>query len=228
MCRMLAYHGNNKAELERLVGCLIRAANKDPLRNGVKHGDGWGIVAIDSEGIIYYRSKNPIYTEANLLTSLIGKLKGEFKVIIHARQASDKSLVSSYYSHPYMDYNDKFIIYLAHNGSIDKDKLSSSLGIDASKMVDSELALKYILLKGLDSVKELESYTQTALNLFLLVIRRGKDPISAKLYYYNYYKKLGDEYYKLYVNGNAVYSSSLAYTGCERGNEAKLSILSEI
>ena len=224
---MLAYHGSNKAELERLVKCLIRAANKDPLRNGVKHGDGWGIVAVDSDGIVYYRSGNPIYTEVNVLTSLLDELKGEFKVIVHARLASDKSLVSSYYSHPYMDYNDKLIIYLAHNGSVDKDKLSSSLGIDGSKMVDSELALKYISLKGLDSVKELESYTKTALNLLLLVIRRGDDPLSAKLYYYNYYKK-DDEYYKLYINGNAVYSSSLAYTGCERGEEAKLSVLGEI
>ena len=232
MCRMLAYVGKDKEKLKKLAQCLILSAKDDPITHE-SHKDGWGIVAYNGGRVLYYRSVNPIFNESEVLFSLINLLDGEIKAIIHARLASDKNLVSSYLSHPYMESNEKSIIYFAHNGSVNKEELGKALNIDSKLMVDSELIGKYISLYGIEKVKELKVYTKSALNLLILKIdRENRD---AHLYYYNYYnvdyvRKKGtpEEYYYLYKGDGYVFSSSLAYTGCEKGDKVKFGELEEL
>ncbi|AKA74628.2 class II glutamine amidotransferase [Saccharolobus solfataricus] len=220
---MLAYYGRDKDYLKKLANCLVRASQKDPLSDDI-HGDGWGVAALTTNKLVYYRSHLPIFEDKDNLESIIDSLDGEVKVIIHARQASDKNLVSVYYSHPYLESNHERLLFLAHNGSVDKYKLGEMIGIDPTLMVDSELVAKYLSIYGIKEVDKLRDVTQSALNLLLLEINR-KDR-SSHLFYYNYYRKdkirRKEDYYKLYLHNGAVYSSSLAYTGCEKGEEVEL------
>ncbi|MEM3950719.1 MAG: class II glutamine amidotransferase, partial [Saccharolobus sp.] len=100
-------------------------------------------------------------------------------------------------------------------------KLGSMLGIDPTHMVDSELVAKYLATYDVKEVVKLQDFTQSALNLLIMEINRIDR--SSTIYFYNYYRKdritRKEEYYKLYFNKGAVYSSSLAYTGCEKGEE---------
>ncbi|QXJ32523.1 Uncharacterized protein J5U21_02174 [Saccharolobus shibatae] len=225
---MLAYNGDDKEHLRRLTNCLVKASLNDPLANET-HGDGWGIVAITSNNLIHYRSLLPIFKDENL-EKILNLLDGEMKVIIHARQASDKKLVSPYYSHPYLESTPKSTLFLAHNGTVDKYKLGSMLGIDPTHMVDSELVAKYLATYDVKEVVKLQDFTQSALNLLIMEINRIDR--SSTIYFYNYYRKdritRKEEYYKLYFNKGAVYSSSLAYAGCEKGEEVKFGNLGEL
>ncbi|WP_338598524.1 class II glutamine amidotransferase [Sulfolobus tengchongensis] len=229
MCRMLAYYGKNKDYLRKMANCLVKASLNDPLINE-SHSDGWGIVAYNNNKIIYYRSSNPIFQDINTLNDVINSLDGELKVIIHARKASEKVLVSSFYSHPYLETTSTHLFFLAHNGSVDKYRLGETLGLDPSLMVDSELIARYIAIHGLKEVDRLREFTKSALNLLILEIDRKSK--SSQIYFHNYYRKdiivENEEYYKLYHNKGAVYSSSLAYTGCEKGEEVEFGKLMKL
>ncbi|MEM0092484.1 MAG: class II glutamine amidotransferase [Saccharolobus sp.] len=229
MCRMLAYRGNDKDYLSKLATCLSKSAFKDPLSGDV-HGDGWGIVGLSKDKLIHYRSAKPIFSEVDVLQSLIKSLDGEFRVIIHARLATEKKLVSQYLSHPYLETSPKLILFLAHNGSVNKNVIGDLLKIDTSLMVDSEVLAKYLIIQGIEKLNYLKDITESALNLFMLQIDRESK--ESHLYYYNFYKKdkikRTEEYYKLYFYKNAVFSSSLAYTGCEKEGEVKFGELGEL
>lgn len=234
MCRMIAYHGEDRTDLRSLVECLVKAAEDDPL-SGSPHGDGWGIVALTQDRLIHYRSAYPIFdpAERSYLLKLIDSFSGEMKVVVHARKATDKRLVSSIYSHPYLETNDREVLFLAHNGSVDLS-LSKELNLNAEYVVDSELIAKFISQKGINYVSSLKRWTRSALNLIILKIDRGSgSPVSrSHLLYYNYflppYNKVTEEYYKLYSGKGFVMSSSLVKTGCKDANEVERDKVIEI
>ena len=230
---MLAYRGEDKGELESLFSCLVRSAKKDPITGDV-HGDGWGVVAYTDAGtLIHYRSALPIF-EDNKANKVLELLEGKMWVIAHARLATDKSLVDAKFSHPYLETTPDELIYVAHNGSVDKEGLGRYLGIDAKYMVDSELIGKFFVKEGLDqlSLDKLKGFTRSALNVFILrVPRNSREP---KLYYLNFYRQeyiekrgIPEEYYKLYRKNNAVFSSSLAYF-CGKGSQVEVGKLDEV
>lgn len=224
MCRMVAYFGTSRERLRQLFDCLKEAAKRDVYYKNVSHADGWGVLLLTRDRLIHYRDANPIYFQ-----DLPFFVQDEaMMVIIHARQASEKSLISSIFSHPYVETNDRHIYYLAHNGTVDKERLGKELGINPERMVDSELLLKYLALKG-DSEREIEKlkdYTKSSLNIILLKIERNK---RASLYVMNYYKseyvkakEINEKYYILYhinKDGKAVFSSTVGYYCNEEGEE---------
>ena len=125
---MLAYVGEDREELRELLNCLIEAARNDPL-NGFVHGDGWGLVAYTDNGLLlHYRSGKPIYDEGDVANKLVDMLSGRMWVIIHARRATDPILINAIFSHPYLESTPSELIYIAHNGSIDKERLGKELG----------------------------------------------------------------------------------------------------
>ncbi|MCH1772134.1 MULTISPECIES: class II glutamine amidotransferase [Metallosphaera] len=229
MCRMVAYRGSDRATLRELADCLVKAAEDDPLK-GWSHPHGWGMVALTEDKLIHHRSSRPIFepSERSTLINLVDSLSGKMMVIIHARKASDPSLVSSMYSHPYQESNDREVIYLAHNGSVDLS-LAREVGMGIEGVVDSELVAKYISMKGIASVGDLIPYTKSALNLLILQIPRGVgSPLSrAKLYYFNWANS-NDPYYDLYVGSGFVTSSSLSKVGCRTSRVAEKGKLLEI
>ena len=230
---MLAYKGKSKEELKNYVSCLVKAAEKDPITGDV-HGDGWGIVVYSDSGtLIHYRSSLSIFSD-NKLWKILDILEGQIWVIIHARLASQKELVDSKFSHPYIESTPHELLYFAHNGSVDKFSLGKYLGIDPQFMVDSELIGKFLVREGLskESIDKLKEFTKSALNLFILRIPREKG--MPQLLYVNFYnedyvKKRGipSEYYKLYREENVVFSSSLSYF-CESGDEVMFGSLGEL
>ncbi|WP_054837434.1 class II glutamine amidotransferase [Metallosphaera hakonensis] len=150
------------------------------------------------------------------------------KVIIHARKASDPSLVSPIYSHPFLESNDRRILFLAHNGSVDLS-LSKEVGMKAEGVVDSELVAKFLSRNELSRVQDLIPYTRSALNLLVLEIPRGVgSPLSkARLLYFNWANS-NDPYYDLLVGDGFVVSSSLGKVGCRTVRQAAKGKLVEI
>jgi glutamine amidotransferase len=218
---MFAYYGQSSSKIERLFECLKKSAEKDVYFNNNSHPDGWGLVVLTKDKIFHYRSGNPIFTENMPL-----KLNDEEMIaIFHARQATDKTLVGSQFSHPYVETNENGVLFFAHNGSVDKESLSQELLINADMMVDSELALKFLLRYSnlYNGINDLKNYTKSALNLFLIQIHREKE---AELFYLNYVKtrsqKVSSNYYDLYVDkkdGVSVFSSTLSYYCNELGQD---------
>lgn len=210
---MFAYVGESLDELKSLFIALQSSAREDNIakKYGLNpvHGDGWGYVIYDGEHLYYYKSVKPIFEEDFPLGL---DLKGEFYAIFHARQATDKSTVSARFSHPFMESNDTYIYFFAHNGSVNDGKLRKELNFNGIT-TDSELAAKYYAKT--ENMKYLESITLSALNVLILRIRRS-DGV-AELLYENYYVKDRPDYYDLYLwkgkKGRAVMSSTLKLYG---------------
>ncbi|AWR98336.2 class II glutamine amidotransferase [Acidianus sulfidivorans JP7] len=227
---MFAYYGNSKDRVKELFECLKKAAKED-IYYPKPHEDGWGLVLLTRDKLIHYRDINPIYyTDAFPLN-----LKDEeMMVIVHARQASDKDLVSSFYSHPYLETDDKYVYYLAHNGSVDKEEIAKELKIyNAKYLVDSELLLKYIIFN--EDYEKIKKYTKSSLNIILLKIQR--DTKEASLYFMNYYnseyiklKNMNEKYYPMYysdIDGKAVFSSTVGFY-CGENREVEKGKLIEL
>ncbi len=214
MCRMFAYVGESLEELNFLYHLLVDSAKRDAIAEKLGlnpvHGDGWGFVVYDGENLNYYRSSRPIFKDS--LPEI--KVRGRFYAIFHARQATNKTTVSARFSHPFFESNETHLLFFAHNGWVDEDKLKERLDFSPSMTTDSELALKYFAKTG--DVKFLEEVTKSALNVLLLKVSR--DTGEAELFYENYYvRKDRPEYYDMYLwegeKGVAVMSSTLKHYG---------------
>lgn len=213
MCRMFAYYGSSSSKIEKLFNCLKKSAEKDVYFGNTSHPDGWGFVILTKDKIFHYRSANSIFTE-----NLPIKLDDEETIaIFHARQATDKRLVGSQFSHPYSEANENGLFFFAHNGSVDKEKLSQELLINSDMVVDSELALKFLLRYSniYNGMNDLKDYTKSSLNSFIIRVSREKE---AELFYLNYVRnrseKASSNYYDLYIDtkdGISVFSSTLSY-----------------
>jgi predicted glutamine amidotransferase len=219
MCRMFAYSGDSRNDLEMLHAALKSSAEDDSTitwSDDRQHRDGWGCVIFTKNDLIYYRSETPIFDDESFE---IPEFSGAVHAIFHARKASPNTPVgASIFSHPFTASIESKLIFLAHNGGIRGPRMNN--------LVDSELALKVIAEAGSleKSLPELKSRTATALNLMLLSIDRASR--KAELKCFNYWVKEGrDEYYRMYSRrmsgGSAVFSStlktSIGGTACKTG-----------
>ena len=220
MCRMFAYAGYSREDLAGLVNALRKAARRDtvaervPLKD-IVHGDGWGFAVCSNRGLVYHRSGQPIFGEDVVLPPTDGKIFA----IFHARQATPGNPVGEKFSHPFRGETDSGSILLAHNGSLNKDRLAEKLQFagNLDEVTDSELVLRYAVQNGLTAAAtDLMDCTKmnSALNLLALEIRDG-DRVDVFVNHF-YRKKEGrpdkTEYYELcYQNlakGTAVFSST--------------------
>lgn len=217
MCRMFAYSGTSKNELERLYAALKKAAAHDGIAERLnagfsEHGDGWGYaIADESNSLHHYRSSMPIYKDEHVLP----KLNGSFSAIFHARKATDPSTIRAAFSHPFLESNANELLFFAHNGYINREALMEEVGF-GGMTTDSEMAAKLFAREGQGCIKILEKNTESALNLLIMSVdrRTGK----AEIRYNNYYvKKDMAKFYELYSvdlpEGRAVYSSTLSELG---------------
>jgi|ECHhosMinimDraft_1075155.scaffolds.fasta_scaffold00757_6 predicted glutamine amidotransferase len=228
MCRMFAYYGSSRERLLTLMDCLRQAARRDVLIPGGagSHDDGWGMVILTKEGVLHYRSGKPVFEDQ----VEIPRFHGEVMAIVHARKAADGQPVGSHFSHPFVESNDRFTLYMAHNGTVRKEELGNimlaqfGVKLDVGQLVDTEVALKFVMAKGdlQEAVRELMGYTKTALNLFLLKVQRSRQASLLYLSHYNadYPKSRGlsEEDYRRYVDlylsqeeGLTIASSTVAH-----------------
>ncbi|BDC19560.1 class II glutamine amidotransferase [Acidianus sp. HS-5] len=219
MCRILAFK-----EKERINGEVLKAfvnsARYDPFSPYKSHPDGWGfIILVKKNGSwrsIYYRSPEPIFQDdLSLLTSIKGD---EILGIIHARKAGKKFLQGLTHAHPYHARAGAYDLYFAHNGSISRSAFQNpSLPYTDSYM---------FLLKIVDEVSKsndvrnsfritFNSFKEYAasLNSALLSFSEGEGPLIQVGYYYNKREAVdySEEYFKLYIWRNYVFSSTIKY-----------------
>jgi len=198
-----------------LSHALKLAARYDPYmpHEKKKHGDGWGFVAASNAGFIYYKSGLPAWEDP---TAVVMK----DVVLAHARAASPGEPLGPTHAHPYMVYTpDGRILFMAHNGSVDKTAMAAELGIDPSHYSDSYV-LALFLAKRWDApqeaFKEALQFVKTALNVAVLEL----PDLTAHVY--TYYRG-PREYYALYLietgGAKAVVSSTLLRYLDLRGRE---------
>ncbi len=206
----------------RLQEALIRAARRDALDGNISHADGWGGVWVSSSRLNYFRSGDSIFSSRDargFFDAEVGELAG----LSHARKAApNEPIRGAYDSHPFSAHLGDDLVFVTHNGWIDKYKLGLE-GVDVSKVNDTEAFC--LLLEKLHS----GGFTQTvrealdhvydvganigALNLLFLRVARGGE---AEVYYYSDYDEKKEVYYRLYEwhqggGGSAVMSSTVAY-----------------
>jgi predicted glutamine amidotransferase len=210
VCRL--YISKGPIDLSR---ALKLAARYDPYRphKEKKHGDGWGFVAASKTDFIYYKSGLPAWEDP---TSVVMK----DVVLAHARAASPGEPIGPAHAHPYMVYTpDGRILFVAHNGYVDKGAMAAELGIDSTRYTDSYVLALFLARRWdapQEAFKEALKYVKTALNVVVLEL----PDLTAHVY--TYYKG-PREYYALYLietdDAKAVVSSTLLKYLDLRGRE---------
>jgi predicted glutamine amidotransferase len=214
MCRMFGYTGSSMDDIRKLYSSLISASENDII--GAKYGysdhsDGYGVVIYSGDNLFHFRSSKPVYSEKIPLP----EFSGEIHAIFHVLNAHDKNMVTPVFEHPFMETGGSSVIFMAHNGVVDKNMIMEKLGIHGIYN-DTEAALAYINSVGLGSVDELEKFTVSSLNLIILSIDKGSR--KASTYYKNFYRGVDKEdYLKMYTarmpGGIAVISSTMKEYG---------------
>jgi predicted glutamine amidotransferase len=219
---MFGYCGTLESDVRELYSGLKRACANDPALQSVapncsQHSHGWGYVIHADNGLFHYRTSRSIYEDDIVLP----KLEGQIRAIFHGRYASNLELMGHIFSHPFMAFNDKQTIFLAHNGGVDpKEKKISE------RKVDSEWALEQIIKAGdvASALPKLKEHTKSALNLLILTIDREKGT-PALLQYFHYFKPKEPEkvkYYKMYEGampgGRALVSSTMTFSEAKMGS----------
>lgn len=194
MCRFYIYSGVPDRDLHK---ALALSAERDPYApGGFRHGDGWGYAVYLMNGsVAYYRSPLPIWEDPHLPPLGLAGLA-------HARAASPGEPRGLLYAHPFqVQTRDGRILYVVHNGSVDKTALARSLGVDPSGFSDSWLLALFLASRWDDpkaAVDEALQYVKTALNIAVLELP------GPRAYAYSYYElPEGDSeryarYYALY------------------------------
>ncbi len=215
-----------------LIRILRKISHRDPLleelstTRGYSHSDGWGYIFFSrtSNTIYFYRSLSPIYLDEHGFKDLIHLLKSreneEVFMLIHVRKASEKEPIGLIHVHPYMHRYLGKELYLVHNGSFNKEKLSNIINIkDYNKVTDSYLGLLYystLLKRGYSPLE--------ALDTLLKATREGQGSVvgilsvenSKQTIYYGFKVSGGGKYvryYRPYIHewdgGAIVVSSSI-------------------
>jgi predicted glutamine amidotransferase len=210
---MFGYVGRSEADVRELLSGLKRACANDPTLSGIvagcsRHSHGWGYVIHAANGLFHYRTAKSIYED----DSLLPRLEGEIRAIFHGRFASDSTLAGPIFSHPFVASTDREILFLAHNGSVQPDRLPE-------RMVDSEWALEQIIQAGgvEAALPKLKDCALSALNLLVLAIPRSAGaPVTLRgLNYFKSQEPPKVAYYRMYLGampgGRAFVSSTFNF-----------------
>ena len=221
MCRMFCLSGGYSSVFPDIKKAFMEITRRDPIiSNGdgtyTSHDDGWGYVHHDGSTIVYGRSENPVF-DSEIPPFKSGNL------VVHARKAAPNEPVGASSSHPHMEYDERYEVYLSHNGWFDKFALAKELGIDnAEKYVDSQLFLKFLMgfsgnleerLRSSTRVMKEKRLLNSTANLMVLGLNRKTQKTEIYCYTDVAEGKEYTEYVTLYkVSGNGwkgIFSSSL-------------------
>ncbi|MEZ0319589.1 MAG: class II glutamine amidotransferase [Pyrobaculum sp.] len=196
-----------------MSNALKQAAKYDPYKpaGDRQHGDGWGFVAASPHGYLFYKSNRPAWEDPTPVPMREAALA-------HARAASPGEPKGPQHAHPYaVETPDGRVLFVAHNGSVDKAALSHDVGLDSSAYTDSYILAKFLAKRWHDPQKAFEKalpYVKTALNVAVLEF-----PM-LDAYVYTYYRE-NRQYYALYLvkSGSAVAVVSSTLTRYVHGEE---------
>ncbi len=211
--------GDFSGDYENLFLSLQDVARDDPIRREMQsswfsHDDGWGFVFYNKNTLIHERFKEPIF-KSNIVS-----IPKDGILIMHARKASENEPKGVLHAHPHVRYDRNYIVFLAHNGSFNKDILAGMLNEkNKEKQTDTEFFLEFLMsLEGnmvdrinkmIEIAKERE-IIEKASNIFILSVEKLTGNVN--LFYYSFAKDL-NEYIKLYrvksETWEGIFSSSI-------------------
>ena len=221
MCRMFCLAGNYGSDFPSISRAFKEITEKDPIitsKEGdfTSHDDGWGYVHHRNHGLDYYRSADPVF-------------KSEFpdfekgNLVVHARKAAPKEPMGTSSCHPHFEMDERYEVFLSHNGWFDKYALARELGEkNPEKYVDSQMFLKYMMsftgnledrLRTCTKKAKENEYIKSSANLMILALDR--DSQKSQIYCYTDVAegKEYTEYITLYEitekNWKGIFSSSI-------------------
>jgi len=229
MCRMFAVRGSHEFA-SSLQKALISAAESDDFRNPIgSHDNGWGGVWYSIGEQKYYRSVTPIFKDkiaSNFFNGDSRESHDSLMGLSHARLAAKgEPIRGPFDSHPFSTHIGEELVYVTHNGHINKFKIRDEAGVrDPSTMNDTEV-FTFLMerMKGSSSLRRLEEAIKLArdvgalegaLNLMVLSVNRNGEK---NIYYHCEFPNIGRElYYSLYflrqdTENLAVMSSTIAF-----------------
>ncbi|WP_292320342.1 hypothetical protein [Caldisphaera sp.] len=222
MCRLFISN-SNKNMIEGLYKSLIKASKKDIFYNGIKHNTGWGYYITNPETSLYYKSSKPIFDDKASI-NLIDESK--YYAIFHSRLAAKDQPVRGFIdSHPYLVHTQNSLIVLAHNGVVDKYKISKEVNVNPKLYTDSEVLgllfskfdkdIDMILYQTNKYIKDIGAFIGT-FNVIAIKIDRFDESIRISSACISDYPEENENNYKKMVlikneNGSAAMSSTVAY-----------------
>ncbi|CAC12581.1 conserved hypothetical protein [Thermoplasma acidophilum] len=144
MCRMFLCHGNFGEDAGRLFLALSETAKNDPLlvkagSTWTSHSDGWGMAMLSDGSIRFEKHSRPVYEDS------VPTIISSGTVLAHARKASPGEPLGNAFSHPFYAEDERYIVLLAHNGSLDKHRIANCDPKCYDRNTDSGLFLSYIM-----------------------------------------------------------------------------------
>lgn len=224
---MFAFRGSPEFSA-KLQSALIAAAREDDFRsNKGSHDSGWGGVWYSESEQSFYRTVTPIFEDLKAHNFFEKNQKSDIDSTVeglsHARlKAEGEPLRGPYDSHPFEAHFGEELVYVSHNGHIDKYKLEDRVGVKVVELNDTEVfTLLLEKVEGSSTKERLENAIEYlhaagamigAVNLMVLsVSHRGTKSI---YYHCDYLDETKELYYNLYLlkdQGNsAVMSSTVA------------------
>ncbi|MGC8609196.1 MAG: class II glutamine amidotransferase [Thermoplasmata archaeon] len=215
---MFIMNGNFGNDSALAYRSLREVAERDPVqvRNNASwtaHSDGWGMVSIQKNSIVYRRELTPIYR------SEIPEIPTAGIIMAHVRKASQREPVGTVYSHPYESSDSRYTVFLAHNGSLNKEKIGSKLGMDSRFFTDSAMFLRYIMSEEGDIQERLQKSIGESIknkifgsltNIFIIAISNADFKTDCFYYSYNPAENEYGKLYEVYGDGwSGVFSSSI-------------------
>jgi predicted glutamine amidotransferase len=116
---MFAYVGRSRADLNALHSALKDSCTQDeclsPLKlpAGNSHKDGWGYVIRVQGSIYHYRSSDAIFRDSHKLPVFADDQ--EIQAIFHGRLTTGGVTGNPIFSHPFVGYTDREILFFAHS-----------------------------------------------------------------------------------------------------------------
>ncbi len=210
-----------------LLDAFLKASREDPYLAALgapepSHCHGWGYVVVASTtagGYTLYARGDEGTCSANLATlaTAVERVKeaisahdwSRLVAIIHSRRAGRKEPRGPLHAHPYHythpSRHGEQHFFLVHNGSLEKDFFTKTVGLDPSSYTDTAAAF-YWLAKKLAAGAEpatlyrrLTGYTRTALNTVLLHVKPGSETVVATAYTRPGLDAARTKYYQFYM-----------------------------
>ncbi|MDA8054747.1 MAG: hypothetical protein M0Z77_03720 [Thermoplasmatales archaeon] len=223
MCRIAILWGNFEDEFRSIFQSLSDVASEDPLRldkdgRKLSHKDGWGFLNINKERIVFNRYSTPLRRDTKVPEISNGI------IMMHARAAAPSEGMGVLNNHPFHATDQRYEVYMVHNGWFDKNKINETLGYEHPEFInDTEVFLNFVmtidgdmktrLAKAMEISKRKE-YIKGGANILVVAVDR-RPPNVLSIFYHadNAPGKEFKEYNKLYAVKNekfkGVFSSSI-------------------
>ncbi len=218
MCRMFLCHGNFGEDAGRLFLALSETAKNDPLlvkagSTWTSHSDGWGMAMLTGGSISLEKHREPIYENS------VPEIISSGTILAHARKASPGEPLGNAFSHPFYAEDKRYIVLLAHNGSLDKHRIANCDPKCYEHNTDSGLFLSYIMTFSGTMKERFERAVFESLKngVFgkltnILIVALDKLTMSEELFYFSHnasHSEYGDLYLIEGKGWVGVFSSSI-------------------